>query len=81
MMPILAVTATAINVDPMILMVSATIAAGCAFMLPISTPPNAVVFGSGYLTRGDMVRVGFRINIFSIVLISLLTYYYLPVVW
>lgn len=81
LMPILAVTATAINVDPMILMASATIAAGCAFMLPIATPPNAVVFGSGYLTMSDMVRIGFRVNIFSIVLIALLAYYYLPLVW
>lgn len=81
LMPILAVTATALNLDPMILMVSATLAAGCAFMLPIATAPNAVVFGSGYLRIADMARTGLIINLFSIVLIALLGYFYLPLVW
>lgn len=81
LMPILGVTATAIGVDPLILMAAATLAAGCAFMLPIATPPNAVVFGSGYLQMKDMVRVGFGINVFSILVIALLSYFYLGAVW
>lgn len=81
LMPILAISGQAIGVDPILLMVAATLAAGCAFMLPIATPPNAVVFGSGYLRIQDMARVGFAINLMSIVLIVLLVFFYLPLVW
>ena len=52
-------------------MVSATVAATCAFMLPVATPPNAVVFGSGYLRIPDMVRVGIWMNLLSIILLTL----------
>jgi sodium-dependent dicarboxylate transporter 2/3/5 len=78
MMPILAVMAEAVGVSPLVLMASATLAAGCAFMLPVATPPNAVVFGAGYLRIGDMVRVGFRMNLFSILVIVLLALFWLP---
>lgn len=81
LMPILAITGQAIGVDAILLMVSATLAAGCAFMLPIATPPNAVVFGSGYLRMQDMARVGIVINLLSILLIVLLVFFYLPLVW
>ncbi len=81
LMPILAVTGQAMQVNPILLMVAATLAAGCAFMLPISTPPNAVVFGTNYLRIQDMARVGFAINLFSILFISLVVYYYTPLVW
>lgn len=78
LMPILAVLATAIGADPLVLMGAATLAAGCAFMLPVATPPNAVVFGSGYLTIGHMARVGLRMNLFSILVILLLALSWLP---
>ena len=58
LLPILAPTALMLGVHPYILMVGATLAASCAFMLPVATPPNAVVFGSNYLKISDMVRVG-----------------------
>ena len=58
LLPILYPMAMTIDVHPFILMVSAAVAASCAFMLPVATPPNAVVFGSGYLRIPDMVRVG-----------------------
>ena len=58
LLPILAPLALTIDVHPFILMVGATVAASCAFMLPVATPPNAVVFGSGYLTIPDMFRAG-----------------------
>ena len=56
LLPILAPTALMLGVHPYILMVGATLAASCAFMLPVATPPNAVVFGSNYLKISDMVR-------------------------
>lgn len=81
LMPILAALALAIDVHPYLLMIAATIAASCAFMLPIATPPNAVVFGSGYLDVSQMMRVGIWMNILSIGLAVLLVYYLLPLIW
>lgn len=80
-LPILAAVALAMGVHPFGLMVSATLAASCAFMLPVATPPNAIVFGSGYLTIPDMMKVGIWMNILSIILLSLITYFLLPLVW
>jgi len=80
-LPILASLAIAIDVHPYMLMVAATLAASCAFMLPVATPPNAVVFGSGYLRMQDMVRAGIWLNIVSILILSLMVYFVLPVVW
>jgi sodium-dependent dicarboxylate transporter 2/3/5 len=77
----LAPLALAIDIHPFILMVGATIAASCAFMLPVATPPNAVVFGSGYLKIIDMVRAGVWMNIISIIVLTLLVYLLLPVLW
>ncbi|NCF85876.1 MAG: DASS family sodium-coupled anion symporter [Verrucomicrobiaceae bacterium] len=81
LLPVLAPMALAINVHPFILMVSATVAASCAFMLPVATPPNAVVFGSGHLRIPDMVRIGLWMNLISIVLLSAFVYWLLPLVW
>ncbi len=81
LLPILAPMALSIDVHPYILMVSATVAASCAFMLPVATPPNAVVFGSGYLTIPDMTRTGIWMNILSIILLSLIVYFLLPLFW
>lgn len=81
MLPVLAGLAEAIGVHPFGLMMPMTIAASCAFMLPVATAPNAVVFGSGNLKMQDMVRAGFLLNIVSILLISLYTYYVLPWIW
>jgi len=80
-LPILAPLALTIGVHPYILMVGATVAASCAFMLPVATPPNAVVFGSGYLKISDMVKVGIWMNIISIILLTLITYFILPNIW
>lgn len=81
LLPILAPLALAIGVHPYMLMVGATVAASFAFMLPVATPPNAVVFGSGYLSIPDMVRAGFLMNMMSIILLTLLTYFLLPAIW
>ncbi len=80
-LPILAPLALSIGVHPYTLMVGAAVAASCAFMLPVATPPNAVVFGSGYLTISDMVKTGFRMNVFSILCLTIVVYYLLPYFW
>jgi len=81
LLPILAPVATTLDVNPFILIVAATTAASCAFMLPVATPPNAVVFGSGYLRIIDMIKSGFWMNIISILILTLLVYYLLPILW
>ena len=81
LLPVLVSLASAIGVHPYFLLVGATVAASCAFMLPVATPPNAVVFGSGYLKIEDMVKKGFWMNIISIVLLTLIVYYILPLLW
>lgn len=81
LLPILAPLALVIDVHPYILMVGATVAASCAFMLPVATPPNAVVFGSGYLKIPDMVKAGIWMNVISILLLCLIVYFVLPTLW
>ena len=81
LLPILAPTAVILGVHPYVLMVGATLAASCAFMLPVATPPNAVVFGSNYLKISDMVRVGILMNIISIIIIFMMVYFILPILW
>ncbi len=62
------------NVDPLLLAIPVTLAASCAFMMPISTPPNAVVYSSGYVSVKQMMRAGFWLNIISIAVITLICY-------
>lgn len=81
LLPVLVSLATAIDVHPYFLLVGATVAASCAFMLPVATPPNAVVFGSGYLKIEDMVKKGFWLNLASIALLTLIVYFLLPFFW
>lgn len=81
LLPVLAPLALEVGVHPFGLMVGAAVAASCAYMLPVATPPNAVVFGSGYLKIPDMVSRGLALNIFSIILITIMVYWLLPVLW
>lgn len=81
MLPVLGALALAIDMHPFIIMTACTIAASCAFMLPVATPPNAVVFGSGYLRIPDMMRTGIAMNLISVLIISLFIYYLLPDFW
>ena len=80
-LPILATVSISLGINPLIIMISATIAASCAFMLPVATPPNAVVFGSGYLKIKDMIRTGLLMNFISIIIVSLYIYFILPEIW
>jgi sodium-dependent dicarboxylate transporter 2/3/5 len=75
LMPVLAATAVATDLSPMLLMVPAVLSASCAFMLPVATAPNAIVFGSGKIRIKEMARAGFALNIigaFVITAVSLL---------
>jgi len=81
LLPVLAPMALTIDVHPFVLMVGAAVAASCAFMLPVATPPNAVVFGSGYLRIPDMVSKGFFMNIISIIILTFFVYFVLPELW
>ena len=81
LLPVLATMSSQVNIHPFILMVGATVAASCAFMLPVATPPNAVVFGSNYLKISDMIRVGILMNIISIIIIFMMVYFILPILW
>lgn len=71
-MPIMAGVAVAIGVDPLLLMSTAAVAASMAFMLPVATPPNAIVFGSEFLTIPQMARAGLLLNLVSVVTVSML---------
>lgn len=81
LLPVLAPMALNIDVHPFVLMVGAAVAASCAFMLPVATPPNAVVFGSGYLRIPDMVSKGFFMNVISIIILTFFVYFVLPELW
>ncbi|MCP4438477.1 MAG: SLC13/DASS family transporter [Aureispira sp.] len=80
-LPILTSLAFSIGIHPYILMIGATCAASCAFMLPVATAPNAIVFGSKFIKIGDMMRAGVWLNIISILTFSVYVYYVMPLVW
>lgn len=74
-MPILAATAIAIEMNPLLLMAPAAISASCAFMLPVATPPNAIVFSTGYITMPQMIKTGLGLNFLGAFLITLTIYF------
>jgi sodium-dependent dicarboxylate transporter 2/3/5 len=72
LMPVLAATAIGSEIDPRLLMIPAAISASCAFMMPVATPPNSIVYASGYFTTRRMASEGFMLNIAGAVIISVL---------
>jgi len=74
LMPILAATALAVGVSPELMMIPAAMSASCAFMLPVATVPNAIVFGTGHVTIREMVRGGFVLNLILAVVITVVCY-------
>jgi sodium-dependent dicarboxylate transporter 2/3/5 len=68
LMPIMAVTAVSMGVNPIVLMMTAAVCASIGFMLPVATPPNAVAYGSGYINAGDLLRSGWALDIIGVVL-------------
>jgi len=73
-MPVLAAVAVSVGQHPALLMFPAALSASCAFMMPVATPPNAIVFGSGYVRIPQMARVGFALNLVGALLVTLVTY-------
>ncbi|MES0327799.1 MAG: SLC13 family permease [Gammaproteobacteria bacterium] len=76
LLPLVASIAKAIEVNPLLLMLPVTLSASMAFMMPVATPPNAIVFASGRLKIRDMVITGFIINMVAIIVITLATYFW-----
>jgi sodium-dependent dicarboxylate transporter 2/3/5 len=74
-LPILASVAVAIKTNPLLLMIPATLSASCAFMMPVATPPNTIIFGSGRVTIAEMARVGLAINLIGVMVISLVFFF------
>lgn len=79
LMPISIGLAAAIHQDAFFIMAVVALSSTCAFMLPISTPPNAAVFSSDEIEMKDMIKAGFILNIFTIIIISLFVYFWLPI--
>jgi sodium-dependent dicarboxylate transporter 2/3/5 len=77
-LPVVGAIAIESGYDPIVLTVPVTLAASCAFMLPVATPPNAIVFGSGMLTIPKMVRAGMMLNIVGIFLVSIVALHLAP---
>ncbi len=79
-MPILAAIAAASNYPVLQLVVPAALAATCGFMLPVGTPPNAIVFGTGRLSMQDMIRSGWRVNLAAIVVVTAVSMIVIPLI-
>jgi sodium-dependent dicarboxylate transporter 2/3/5 len=77
LMPLLAAAALAMDINPMLLMIPAALSASCAFMLPVATAPNAVMYGSGRVTIREMARAGLVLNLLGVVVISSVSYWLL----
>ncbi len=80
-LPVVGAVAVALGITPISLTIPVVLAASCAFMLPVATPPNAIVFGSGKLTIPDMIRAGFVLNIIGIFLVTLFAFYLAPMIF
>ncbi|GAB6261963.1 DASS family sodium-coupled anion symporter [Photobacterium sp. CCB-ST2H9] len=76
LVPVFASVAEALGVSPVLLSVLIGVAASCAFMLPVATPPNAIVFGSGHIKQKEMMRAGVYLNIVSIAFLTAVAYFF-----
>ena len=76
LVPVFAAIADQMGMPKEILVIVIGIGASCAFMLPVATPPNAIVFGTGYIQQSEMMKVGFVLNIMCIFIISLFIYWF-----
>lgn len=74
LMPVLAATAMGSNIDPKLLMIPAAISASCAFMMPVATAPNSIVYASGFFTTKTMAREGIVLNFCGAIIITALSY-------
>ena len=72
-LPVAGGVALGIGADPLLLAIPVALAATCAFMLPVATPPNAIAYSSGYVTMGEMIKGGIWLNLFGLVLNTAVT--------
>ena len=79
--PVVSSLADALHMNPLLLGIPMTLAASCASMMPMGTPPNAIVFASGYIRLNQMTRTGIVMNLISVVLITLFSWFFLPLVF
>lgn len=79
-LPVASAIALQIGVDPLMLAIPITLAASCAFMLPVATPPNAIIFASGHITIAQMMKAGFVLNLIGILLVTAVGYFWVPMV-
>ncbi len=80
-LPVIAALAAIMGAEPMMLLIPAALGASMAFMMPVATPPNAIVFGGGYLAVADMARAGFLVNVTAILVIAAVVWLLAPVVF
>lgn len=79
--PIVAVAAATLGTDPIVLMVAANMGATFAYMFPVAAPPNAIVFGTGYVKMSTMALTGIWLNLFSLVFTVIVVYFYVPIIF
>lgn len=79
LLPLLAAAAKAAGINPAMMMLPAVLSTSCAFMLPVGTPPNAIVYGSGFITVKDMVREGFFVTFLGAIVVTLICYLLVPI--
>lgn len=79
-LPIMGSVAIVLGLHPLLLAIPVAVVASCAFMLPVATPPNAIVYGSGLITIPEMAKAGFLLNILFALLVTLLAYYLFPLI-
>lgn len=80
-LPVVVALALAVSIHPYCLMAAVALAASCAFMLPVATPPNAIAYSSRYFTITQMTRTGIWMNVIGLILITLFIVIYMPVAW
>jgi len=80
-LPIVSAVGVDAGLSPLLLAVPVALAASCAFMMPIATAPNAICYGSGFVTLQQMAKAGFWLNLISIVLLSLIAVFWVPIVF
>lgn len=72
LMPVMAAAAAGLGVEPLPLLMAVALSSSCAFMLPVATPPNAIIYGSGQVAMSDMMKAGFGLNLLSLLVIATL---------
>lgn len=75
LLPIIAALSVTLEINPLLLMIPATISSSFAFMLPVATPPNAIIFSSGKVAIKDMIKAGILLNLTGIIIVSLIMYF------